>query len=54
MRERTEQEQKELLWQAISLLTKQIKEEKVVKAKPIRIFNRLFQKDLGYYVNRFS
>ena len=54
MRERSEQEQKELLWQSISLLTEEIKKEKIVKAKPLRIFNRLFQKELGYYVDGFS
>ena len=53
MRERSEQEQKELLWQSISLLTNVIKAEKELKAKPLREFNRLFQKDLGQYV-RFS
>ena len=53
MRERSEQEQKELLWQSISLLTDVIKEEKELKAKPLREFNRLFQKELGQYV-RFS
>lgn len=54
MRERSEQEQKELLWQSISLLTEEIRKEKIVKAKPLRIFNRLFQKELGYYVDGFS
>lgn len=53
MRERTEQEQKELLWQSISLLTEVIKAEKELKAKPVRDFNRLFQENLGQYV-RFS
>ena len=53
MRERSEQEQKELLWQSISLLTDVIKAEKELKAKPLREFNRLFQEDLGQYV-RFS
>ena len=53
MRERSEQEQKELLWKSISLLTDVIKEEKELKAKPLREFNRLFQEELGQYV-RFS
>lgn len=46
MREFTEQEQKEKLWESIALLNKQIYEEKAEKAKPIRIFNREFQKEL--------
>jgi len=47
--EELEQKTKELLWEGIAALNQQIKEEKAEREKPLKVFNRLFQKKLKIF-----
>lgn len=45
--EELERKSKEVLWQHIASINEQIKEEKAIKAKPTRLFNEIFKKNLS-------